>query len=103
MGATAQRGGTTMSRCQDRHRRPWQALWQHSLTMTRWRWHDTLSIGRRGCWRLRDIILRERTDKVGDKGGKKDKNKSQKQKKSKHDKHAKEKLDKQQAQKSQES
>lgn len=50
---------------------------------------------------MRDISLRERTDTVGDKGGKKDKNKSQKQKKSKHDKQAKKKFDKQQAQKSQ--
>ena len=50
---------------------------------------------------MRDIILRERTDTVGDRGGKKDKNKSQKQKKSKQDKQAKKKVDKQQAQKSQ--
>ena len=49
---------------------------------------------------MRDIILRERTDTVGDKGGKKDKNKSQKQKKSKQDKQAKKKLDKQHSQKS---
>jgi len=48
---------------------------------------------------LRDIILRERTDTVGDKGGKKDKSKSQKQKKSKQDKQAKKKSDKQRAQK----
>ena len=50
---------------------------------------------------MREIILRERTDTVGDRGGKKDKNKGQKQKKSKHDKQEKKKLDKQQAQKSQ--
>ena len=50
---------------------------------------------------MRDIIPRERTDTVGDRGGKKDKTKSQKQKKSKQDKQAKKKSDKQQAQKSQ--
>ncbi len=50
---------------------------------------------------MREIILRERTDTVGDRGGKKDKNKGQKQKKSKHDKQEKKKFDKQQAQKSQ--
>ena len=48
---------------------------------------------------MRDIILRERADTMGDKGGKKDKNRSQKQKQSKHDKKAKKKFDKQQAQK----
>ena len=50
---------------------------------------------------MRDVMLRERTDTVGDKGGKKDKSKSQKQKKSKQDKQAKKKLDKQHSQKSQ--
>ena len=70
-----------------------------SRTMTERRWYGTLSRGRRGCWPLWNIILRERTDTVGDKGGKKDKSKSDRQKKSKQDKQAKKKLDKQQAQK----
>ncbi len=48
---------------------------------------------------MRDIILRERMDTVGDKGGKKDKSKSDRQKKSKQDKQTKKKLDRQQAQK----
>ena len=48
---------------------------------------------------MRNVILRERTDTVGDRGGKKDRNKTQKQKKSKQDKQAKKKSDKQQTQK----
>ncbi len=67
--------------------------------MTRWRWHATLSTGRGGCWPPRDIIQRERTDTVGDKGGKKDKSKSDRQKKSKQAKQAKDKQGKQQSQK----
>ena len=46
-----------------------------------------------------NIVLRERTHAMGDRGGKKDKNKSLKQKKSKKDKQAKKKLDKRQANK----
>jgi hypothetical protein len=67
--------------------------------MTSRRWCDTLAKGRSGRWPLWNIVPREGTGTMGDKGGKKDKDKSQKQKRSKHDKQEKKKFDNRQAEK----
>ena len=67
--------------------------------MTSRRLYDTLTKGRGGRWPSWNIALREGTDTMGDKGGKKDKDKSRKQRQSKHDKREKKKFDNRQAEK----